>query len=319
MSSDLPKLIIGNANTSSWSLRAWLALRLAEVEFETVKIKLRRAETKEDILAYSPSGKVPVLVCDGQPIWDSLAIGEFVAELKPEIWPDSARERALARSISSEMHSGFPALRAYMPMDMNGRFTPSGHFLHDVARDIDRIKSIWRECLNADHAGGPFLFGAFSLADAMYAPVASRFVTYGIELDRLLEDYVDAVMSFPHMIDWQEMAADELALDELADDRDQEDHQGARVDAPVRHQPRASADDDLSMTDAELARGEEKSRPETPRPDARPDPEAAPPPANPFDEGDALFDSGGSRPIHPKRVAQAPAIKPIGDGIRRRR
>lgn len=204
-------LVIGNYNTSSWSLRAWLVLRLARLAFIETRIPLRMAETPGRIAAVSPSGKLPVLLAESVPIWDSLAIAEFVAELEPGIWPLDPIARAEARAVSAEMHSGFADLRRLMPMDVVGRFSPPGRLPRGLAADIDRIKAIWGHCRARFAPHGPFLFGAFSIADCMMAPVATRFLTHGVPLDGLVEDYVDSVMSWPDMVTWCDAAAAEQA------------------------------------------------------------------------------------------------------------
>jgi glutathione S-transferase len=202
-------LIIGNYNTSSWSLRAWLALRLARLAFVETRIPLRTAETPGRIAALSPSGKLPVLLAEGVPIWDSLAIAEFVAELEPGIWPLDPIARAEARSISAEMHSGFADLRRLMPMDVVSRFSPPGRQPRGLAADIARIKAIWSHCRARFASHGPFLFGPFSIVDCMMAPVATRFVTHGVPVDGAVEDYVDSVMSWPDMVTWCDAASAE--------------------------------------------------------------------------------------------------------------
>ncbi len=140
------KLVIGSKNSSSWSLRPWLLLKQAGLAFEEILITLRRPETAREIAEHSPSGKVPVLVVDGVPIWDSLAICEFAAEQIEGLWPEDPRARALARSVSAEMHSGFADLRTYLPLDVAARFGPPGRLLSGVARDVERIQTVWREC-----------------------------------------------------------------------------------------------------------------------------------------------------------------------------
>jgi glutathione S-transferase len=204
-------LIIGNYNTSSWSLRAWLALRLAKLAFDETRVPLRLPTTPGHIAEFSPSGKLPVLLAEGVPIWDSLAIAEFVAELEPGIWPLDPIARAEARSVAAEMHSGFAELRRLMPMDVVSRFAMPGRLPRGLAADIARIKSIWQHCRSRSAKDGPFLFGAFSVADAMMAPVATRFVTHGVPLDGVVEDYVDSVMSWPDMVTWCDAASVEQA------------------------------------------------------------------------------------------------------------
>ena len=216
------RLVIGNKNTSSWSLRPWLALRHAGIAFEEINIKLRMTDTKEQILRHSPSGKVPALLIDdpaagGFVVWDTLAVLEYLAETHPEarLWPEQARARAQARSVSAEMHSGFQQLREHCPMDFVARM-PREQLADPVAADVRRIVAVWKECRGRFGAGGPCLFGAFTAADAMYATVASRFRTYISNLGAYGDDgtaaaYVAAVFALPAMQDWEAGAKAELA------------------------------------------------------------------------------------------------------------
>ena len=204
-------LIIGNYNTSSWSLRAWLVLRLARLAFTETRIPLRRPETPERIGRYSPSGKLPVLLAEGVPIWDSLAIAEFVAELEPSIWPLDPIARAEARSICAEVHSGFAELRRLMPMDIVGRFNAPGRLPRGVAADMQRVMTIWEHCRARFAPQGPFLFGAFSITDAAMAPIATRLVTHGVPLAGAVEDYVDSLLAWPDMVTWCDAASAEHA------------------------------------------------------------------------------------------------------------
>ncbi|MGO4126991.1 glutathione S-transferase family protein [Inquilinus sp. YAF38] len=199
------RLIIGNKRYSSWSLRPWLALAHHEIAFEEILIPLYRDGSKEAILSHSPSGKVPALIDDGTTVWDSLAILEYLAERFPDLalWPSDPARRALARSISAEMHSGFTGLRNELPMDL----APSdpGQARSDAAEaDIARVTAIWRQCREAAGAEGPFLFGAFSAADCMYAPVVIRFDRYRVPLDPACRAYADAVLALPAMRRWVE-------------------------------------------------------------------------------------------------------------------
>lgn len=205
-----PKLVIGSKNSSSWSLRPWLLLKQIGLPFEETVITLRRPDTRERILAFSPSGKVPVLIMGDIRIWDSLAICEFLAEQDPSLWPADSRARALARSISAEMHSGFADLRTFLPMDVTARFAPPGKLLTSVRQDIDRVLAIWTECRRQYGQGGPFLFGPFTIADAMFAPVCSRFTTYAVPLDPVSAAYVEQVMALPAMQEWARGAAVEV-------------------------------------------------------------------------------------------------------------
>lgn len=196
-------LVIGNKNYSSWSLRPWLALRHYNIPFEEIRIPLDTSETPDLIRQYSPSGKVPVLLHEGLIVWESLAICEYVAELFPEhLWyPTDLRARAIARAISHEMHSGFSQLRSHMPLDVRSRYPGQGRN-PGVQQDINRILEIWHTCRQQYGSGGDFLMGHFTLADAMYAPVISRFVTYGVELDAIAQNYASAVWNLPAMQEW---------------------------------------------------------------------------------------------------------------------
>ena len=194
-------LYVGSKRYSSWSLRPYLALAHTTTPFETQTILLDQPDSKAQITNVTPSGRVPVLHHDGHPIWDSLAICEYVNELVPNarLWPADAADRAHARSISAEMHSSFAALRRDMPMDVCARKPGVGHTA-DALADAARVMAIWRDQLAQSR--GPFLFGAFTIADAMFAPVATRFVTYGVELDATCRAYVDAIAALPAMRAW---------------------------------------------------------------------------------------------------------------------
>ena len=198
-----PKLIIGNKNYSSWSLRAWLLLREADIDFDEHRIALDVEETARQIAEFSPAGKVPVLLLDDVAVWDSLAIAETVAEHWPEknLWPRDSATRAHARSISAEMHSGFGELRSRMPM--NCRAMGRRVALPDeLTRDIDRVFDIWSDCYRRYGDKGSWLFGEFSIADAMYAPVVLRFRTYGINLPESARHYADRVLQSEAMQEW---------------------------------------------------------------------------------------------------------------------
>jgi glutathione S-transferase len=194
-------LYVGSKRYSSWSLRPYLALAHAGAAFETKTILLDQPETKASIAAVNPAARVPVLHHDQLIVWDSLAICEYAAELYPDakLWPTARSERAKARAVSAEMHSGFPALRREMPMDILSKKPGEGHTPEALA-DGRRVQAIWRELLAASN--GPFLFGTFTIADAMFAPVATRFVTYGVELDATCRSYVDAIYALPSMKTW---------------------------------------------------------------------------------------------------------------------
>jgi glutathione S-transferase len=206
------RLLIGNKNTSSWSLRPWLAMKRAQIPFDEIDIDLRAPDAKAQILRHSPSGKVPALLTGRQVVWDSFAILEFLAEAHPSasLWPEVPEARAHARAVSAEMHSGFQALREHCPMDFVLR-APKASLPDPVAADVRRIVAIWRECRGRHGAAGPFLLGRFSAADAMYAPVASRFRTYLPDLSRHGDDgtaqaYVEALFATPEMAAWEEAA-----------------------------------------------------------------------------------------------------------------
>ncbi len=201
-------IIIGNRNYSSWSLRPWLALRRTGAPFEEVAIQLRQPDTAATIARYSPSGRLPALRHGAATIWDSLAICEHLADAFPaaKLWPADREARSQARAASAEMHAGFGELRRLLPMDIVRRW-PIGDRLAKVAADVERISGIWRDCrqrFGRHGANGPgdFLFGGFSIADAMFAPVVTRFVTYGVPLDEVCSKYVTAVTGWPAMQDW---------------------------------------------------------------------------------------------------------------------
>jgi glutathione S-transferase len=186
-------LVIGNYNYSSWSLRAWLALKVFGFAFDEERIPLYGAGAKDRILRHSPAGKVPVLIDGKAVVWDSLAILEYLAERNPKVWPTDSADRARARSVSAEMHAGFQHLRTHMSMNVRKRYPGKGR-TPEVLEDIGRIDAIWAQ------AKGPFLFGAFSGADAMYAPVVLRFRTY--EVKTANPAYAEAVLALPAMQAW---------------------------------------------------------------------------------------------------------------------
>lgn len=199
-----PLLIIGNKNYSSWSLRPWLALRVGGIAFDEKRVPLFEADWAER-KAELPSGTVPVLQHDGLVIWETLAILEYAAETWPDaqLWPTDKAARARARAISSEMHAGFTKLRGAMPMNIRGHYPGRG--MHQgVAENIQRIETLWTDCRKTFGAGGDFLFGTFSNADAMFAPVVSRFTTYGVKLGSTAQAYVDAVQALPAMREWSQ-------------------------------------------------------------------------------------------------------------------
>ena len=194
-------LVIGTKRYSSWSLRPWLALKVAGIPFDEVEIALRQPETKAEILKHSPSGKVPLLKDGDLAVWDSLAICEYLAELTPSLWPQNAKARAVSRSVSAEMHSGFMPLRRDCPMDVLADL-PMAEIPDEVTTELIRIDALWNDCRARFGAGGPFLFGAFSIADAMFAPVVSRIRTYHLPVSADSLAYCDAIMALPAMQEW---------------------------------------------------------------------------------------------------------------------
>jgi glutathione S-transferase len=203
------KLYIGNRRYSSWSLRGWLAVKLAGLDVEEVVIPLEGGGNTTAIKAVSPSGLVPYLEHQGNAVWETLAICEYCAEFSRALWPAERAARARARSIAAEMHAGFRALRMAMPMNL-GANKPGVGSAPDVMADIARIETIWREARAAFGAGGPFLFGArLNAADAMYAPVVARFISYAPGLGADSRAYCDAVRQHPLVAAWYAAAAEE--------------------------------------------------------------------------------------------------------------
>jgi len=218
MAAERYRLVIGNKNWSSWSLRPWLAMRRLELPFEEISVRLRQPDTKAQILKHSPSGMVPLLVDGDVTVWDSLAILEYLAGEHPDkgLWPADRKARALARSAAAEMHSGFMPLRRTCSMEVLASISPLETVPEDVEADVRRIIGLWRECRAGFGQGGPFLFGAFTAADAMYAPVASRFRTYLPDLAKFGDDgaaaaYVATIHAMPQMQEWIEGAKAEAA------------------------------------------------------------------------------------------------------------
>lgn len=201
-------LVIGNKAYSSWSMRPWLLMRQAGLDFSEIRIPLYQEGHDIAIRRHAPSGRVPVLHDGALKVWDSLAICEYLAERHPEkgLWPAGTAARAHARAISAEMHAGFAALRSGMPMNVRRVFPGAG--LNDaVAVDIARVVAMWENCL--EKSGGPFLFGTFGIADAMYAPVATRFRTYAVTLPPRAQGYADRLLDLPAMRAWYADAAAE--------------------------------------------------------------------------------------------------------------
>jgi glutathione S-transferase len=207
-------LVVGSKNFSSWSLRPYLALAHTGQPFREVLVPLDTPETAALIALHSPSGRVPVLRHGDAVVWDSLSICEYVAEAFPEakLWPEDRVARAMARSVTSEMHSGFQALRTNLPMDITARKTVPGVDAPGVHADVARIQALWSGCRERHGKGGPFLFGAFSIADAFFAPVVTRFITYGVPFRPENAAYRDAILNLPAMVKWTEAAKGEPPL-----------------------------------------------------------------------------------------------------------
>ena len=201
------KLVIANKNYSSWSMRPWVLLRQAGIPFEEVQLKFGDDGKPKDVERYSAARKVPVLIIDGDPVWDSLAICETLAELHPEkqLWPTAPEARRVARSVCAEMHSGFQALRSAMGMNLRSRHPGKG--MNPQSRtDIERVVELWTGCRKRFGAGGDLLFGRFSIADAFYAPVVTRFETYAVALPPAAQAYCEAVRALPAVREWCEAA-----------------------------------------------------------------------------------------------------------------
>ena len=200
-------IVLGNKRYSSWSLRGWLLLKQTGASFDEIVIPLDQPQTKAALLQHSPASKVPALKTRDGVVWDSLAIAEYLNECFPKagLWPLDFAARTLARSVAAEMHSGFSALRQRMPMDVCADKAAHGRNAlaePPVAADMARIVEIWSDCRKRFGEGGDFLFGEWSAADAMYAPVATRFTTYAVPLNGAAAAYRDAVMAAPDMVEW---------------------------------------------------------------------------------------------------------------------
>ncbi|MDH5538742.1 MAG: glutathione S-transferase family protein [Rhizobacter sp.] len=219
------QLYIGNKNYSSWSMRPWVLMKQAGVEFEEIKLRFDaftpESAFKTSLLKVSPAGRVPVLVDEGFAVWDTLAISEYLAERFPEkrLWPEDARARARARSVCAEMHAGFGALRSHLPMNIEASLGEVGARIlrerPDVQADLARIVQMWTDLLQA--SGGPLLFGRFSIADAFFAPVVMRLTRYGVSVPVALADYEQRVQALPGVAAWIEDALAEkdfLAFEE---------------------------------------------------------------------------------------------------------
>ena len=212
-------LIIGNKNYSSWSLRPWLAMKAGGIAFDETVISLEARDFKARVTALSGAGKVPVLLDGDVRVWESLAIIEYLAEKFPSagLWPRQADARAHARAVAAEMHAGFLPLRRHLPMNF---WRPVKHRALDdgAGADVKRIDAIWRDCRQRFSADGPFLYGTFGAADAMYAPVVSRFHTYAVEIGDVSRQYMAAVMALPAWAEWRDAARREpwvLSHDEV--------------------------------------------------------------------------------------------------------
>ena len=208
------KLVIGNKNYSSWSMRPWLALRANNIAFEEIFISLYTgAADKQRILDVSRAGKVPILVDGEVTVWDSLAIIEYVAERFPEkrLWPENAAHRAHARAVSAEMHSGFAALRNECGMNLH-RPVRAIDLSGEARANIARVEEIWAECRERYGQSGPFLFGAFGAADAMFAPVVHRFRTYAVAVSKQSQGYMDTMMAQPAFAEWTKAALAETIV-----------------------------------------------------------------------------------------------------------
>ena len=210
------RLVIGNKNLSSWSMRPWLLLRHAGLPFEERVIPFETDGWRDSISAMSPSGRVPVLHHGELVVWDSLAICEYVAELFPEaqLWPDDRGDRARARSVAAEMHSGFACMRRHMSMDVAARH-PGTRLSRETQDEVDRVQALWTDLLSRaakvqGSLAGPFLFGRFSIADAMFAPVVWRFRTYDVAIDAAVRPWVEAMVALPAMKEWEADAIAEV-------------------------------------------------------------------------------------------------------------
>ncbi len=218
MSSDTGyQLVLGNKNYSSWSLRPWLLMRTFGIAFDEINVEIYSPGARARILEHSPSAKVPALKLGGLTIWDTLAIIEYLSECHPDlaIWPQEHEARAMARSLSNEMHSGFEALRSAMPMDLVSS-KPANEVSEGVGHDITRIVALWRMCRTTYGAGGPFLFGEFCAADAMFAPVISRFRTYGADLAAHSDDgvgkaYCETILSLAEIEQWTQAGREQMS------------------------------------------------------------------------------------------------------------
>jgi len=217
----MPTLVIGNKLYSSWSLRPWLLMKQLGVAFDEILIPLDLPDTRSRVLQHSPAGKVPVLIDGDVTVWDTIAIMEYVGDAYGvPVWPGDLKARAMARSVAAEMHAGFQAIRSACPMNLGKKYAEKDRG-EGVARDIARFSEIVAQSRGRFGQGGPFLFGAFSAADAMYAPLVTRLDTYSITLDPTTRAYVDAVLSLPAFQEWRSAGLKEHWIVE-ADEVDEE-------------------------------------------------------------------------------------------------
>jgi glutathione S-transferase len=217
----MPTLVIANKCYSSWSMRPWLLMKQLGIAFDEITVPLDLPDTKAKVLKHSPAGKVPILIDGDVTVWETIAIMEYVGEAYGvPVWPADRKARAMARSIAAEMHSGFSALRSACPMNLGKKFAQKDRG-EAVASDVARFSEIVRQAREQFGAGGPFLFGAFSAADAMYAPLVTRLDTYSIPLDATTRAYADAILILPAFQEWRSAAMEEEWIVE-ADEVDEE-------------------------------------------------------------------------------------------------
>jgi glutathione S-transferase len=217
----MPTLVIANKLYSSWSLRPWLLLKQFGIPFEEIVIPLDQPDTKARVLEYSPAGKVPILIDGDVTVWESIAIMDYVGEtLGAPVWPADRKARAMARSVAAEMHAGFQSLRSACPMNLGKKYASRDRG-EAVARDVARFSEIVRQARESFGQNGPFLFGSFSAADAMYAPLVTRLDTYSIALDAKTQAYVDAILALPAFQEWRSAALEETWIVD-ADEVDEE-------------------------------------------------------------------------------------------------
>lgn len=217
----MPILVIANKLYSSWSLRPWLLLKQFGIPFEEIVIPLDQTDTKARVLEYSPAGKVPILIDGDVTVWESIAIMDYVGEVfGAPVWPADRKARGMARSVAAEMHAGFQALRSACPMNLGKKYASRDRG-EAVARDVARFSGIVRQARQEFGQDGPFLFGSFSAADAMYAPLVTRLDTYSIALDATTKSYVNAILALPAFQEWRSAALEEAWIVD-ADEVDEE-------------------------------------------------------------------------------------------------